>query len=99
MVRSYELEWEAEFTRFKGAIFMFMTTSVPTKRSLGGLNGIAQTIASLSRAFGPAAASALFAMSLEHKWMGGHAIYYVLIALTCGCLIPAAYLPRNSWKH
>ncbi|KAH9935200.1 major facilitator superfamily transporter [Epithele typhae] len=58
-----------------GTVFMYVHSSAPNSRSLGAVNGIAQVLASVARAIGPAASTSLFASSLEHNWLGGNLGY------------------------
>ena len=66
----------------------------PNKRSLGPTNGLTQTLVSIQRTIGPAAATALFAFSLENDVMGANFAYTVLI-LTVG-LSSAVQLPSST---
>jgi hypothetical protein len=77
---------------------MFVSSAAPNKRSLGAMNGLAQTIVSTQRAVGPAAAASLFAFSLQNNVLGGQFAYAVLLALACVGLYVASQLPRNTWK-
>ncbi|KAH9917008.1 MFS general substrate transporter [Fomitopsis serialis] len=81
-----------------GCSFMFVTTSAPNRRSLGATNGVAQVVAALLRAAGPAPATSLFALSLEHNWLGGGAVYAVLMLLSCLLWLVALPLPYESWS-
>ncbi|KAK0636936.1 tetracycline:hydrogen antiporter-like protein [Bombardia bombarda] len=49
---------------------ILLTNSAPTLLSLGTINGVAASTASLSRAFGPAVSGALYAMGLESGYSG-----------------------------
>jgi MFS family permease len=80
------------------SVFMFVSSAAPNKRSLGAMNGLAQTIVSTQRAVGPAAAASLFAFSLQNNVLGGQFAYAVLLALACVGLYVASQLPRNTWK-
>lgn len=82
-----------------GCIFMFVTTAAPNRRSLGTTNGVAQVVAALLRAVGPASATSLFALSLEHNWLGGGAVYVVLILLACVLWLVAIPLPYEPWPR
>ncbi|KAH9009417.1 MFS general substrate transporter [Lactarius deliciosus] len=82
-----------------GAIFMFISSAAPNKRSLGATNGIAQTIVSIQRTVGPAAAASLFAFSLDHNILGGNFAYVVLLAVVGVGLGVAVQLPNNTWIH
>ncbi|KAH7915289.1 MFS general substrate transporter [Hygrophoropsis aurantiaca] len=78
-----------------GCIFMFVTTSAPTKRSLGAINGMGQTCASLARAFGPATATSLFAASKQFNLLGGNAVYVCLALLACTLMHISSRLPER----
>ncbi|KAH9056524.1 MFS general substrate transporter [Lactarius vividus] len=80
------------------SVFMFVSSAAPNKRSLGALNGLAQTVVSTQRAVGPAAATSLFAFSLQNNVLGGQFAYAVLLSFACVGLCMAVQLPRNTWK-
>ncbi|KAH9036970.1 MFS general substrate transporter [Lactarius pseudohatsudake] len=80
------------------SVFMFVSSAAPNKRSLGALNGLAQTVVSTQRAVGPAAAASLFAFSLQNNILGGQFAYAVLLSFACVGLCVAVQLPRNTWK-
>ncbi|KAH9046375.1 MFS general substrate transporter [Lactarius deliciosus] len=80
------------------SVFMFVASAAPNKRSLGALNGLAQTVVSTQRAVGPAAAASLFAFSLQNNVLGGQFAYAVLLSLACVGLCMAVQLPRYTWK-
>ncbi|KAH8985103.1 MFS general substrate transporter [Lactarius akahatsu] len=82
-----------------GAIFMYISSAAPNKRSLGATNGIAQTIVSIQRTVGPAAAASLFAFSLDHNILGGNFAYVMLLAIVGVGLGIAVQLPNNTWVH
>ena len=63
------------------------------------LNGLAQTVASVQRTFGPAAADSLFAFSVTNNILGGNLVYFVLLPAVCIGLWVAAKLPRHVWTH
>ncbi|KAH9855870.1 MFS general substrate transporter [Lenzites betulinus] len=81
-----------------GAIFIFIRFATTDDRLLGATNGVSQVTASVMRAIGPAAATSLFAASLEHGWLGGYAVYLVLVGATCVLFGVSAYLPRDMWE-
>ncbi|KAH9036517.1 MFS general substrate transporter [Lactarius pseudohatsudake] len=81
------------------AIFMYIASAPPNKRSLGATNGIAQTVISIQRTVGPAAATSLFAFSLDHNILGGNFVYIALLAVVCVGVSIAVRLPNNTWKH
>jgi hypothetical protein len=78
---------------------MYVSTAAPNKRSLGATNGLAQTIVSIQRTIGPAAAASLLAFSLEHDVLGGNFVYVMLLAIVFFGLGIAVLLPKNTWSH
>ena len=82
-----------------GCIFMYITSSAPNKSSLGGTNGIGQLVAAFVRAIGPASATSLFAVSLERNWLGGNAVWLILIALSCILWTVSIPLPTETWPR
>ncbi|KAH9164612.1 MFS general substrate transporter [Lactarius sanguifluus] len=80
------------------SVFMFVSSAAPNTRSLGALNGLAQMVVSTQRAVGPAAATSLFAFSLQNNILGGQFAYAVLLSFACVGLCVAVQLPRNTWK-
>lgn len=80
-----------------GAIFIFVSSSAPDSRCLGAVNGVAQFVASVTRAIGPAASTSLFATSLERNWLGGYAVYLILVVFSVGLFFVSISLPRNMW--
>ncbi|KAI0364963.1 MFS general substrate transporter [Pilatotrama ljubarskyi] len=80
-----------------GAIFIFITSSAANSRSLGATNGIAQLIASVTRAVGPVASTSLFAVSLEQNWLGGYGVYPLLIVISLPLCLVSTLLPANAW--
>ncbi|OAX35437.1 MFS general substrate transporter [Rhizopogon vinicolor AM-OR11-026] len=79
-----------------GCILMYITAAAPNKRSLGATNGLAQMTASIVRAFGPAASTSMFAYSLQHKLLGGYAVYVVLVTMSVFSLVLSIKLPENA---
>jgi len=79
--------------------FIYLTASTPNKRSLGSVHGMAQTTASVARTIGPATATSLFAFSLQTQWLGGNAVYLVLITLSCVGVFCVLQLPRRAWTY
>ncbi len=78
---------------------MYISSAAPNKRSLGATNGVAQTMVSIQRTVGPAAAASLFAFSLDNNILGGNLAYVVLLTLVWIGLGVAMQLPKNTWKH
>jgi len=82
-----------------GAVFMYIATAAPDKRSLGATNGIAQMMTSILRTIGLAASASLFAFSLDQNILGGNFTYVVLLGVVWAGLGIAVQLPKNTWKH
>ena len=78
---------------------MYISSATPNKRLLGALNGLAQTVASVQRAVGPAAAGSLFAFSVTNNILGGNFVYVVLLTLVGIGLYFALKLPKHAWTH
>ncbi|KAH9046404.1 hypothetical protein EDB83DRAFT_1541646 [Lactarius deliciosus] len=80
-----------------GAVFMFLSSAPPSKRSLGATNGLAQTVVSIQRTVGPTVAVSL-AYSLQNNDQGGHFAYVVLLSLVGAALRVATQLPRDTCR-
>ncbi|KAF8220945.1 MFS general substrate transporter [Tricholoma matsutake] len=80
-------------------VFMYITASAPSKRSLGAINGLSQTTVSFARAVGPAMSTSLFSLSVEHKILGGYAVYAILFVFSGLALLLAARLPHEMWEE
>ncbi|KAF5327242.1 hypothetical protein D9619_004767 [Psilocybe cf. subviscida] len=80
-----------------GCIFMYVTESAPDRRSLGAVNGLAQTTVSMARAVGPALSTSLFSLSIQHNIMGGYGVYFIMIVFTMLALLLAVQLPEKMW--
>lgn len=91
--------WADGFFLSLGCIFMYITASAPNKHSLGATNGLSQTTVSIARAIGPAMATSLFSISVEHNLLGGYAVYAILIVLTCFAVLLAMRLPETMWEE
>lgn len=78
---------------------MYVSSAAPNKRSLGVTNGIAQTVVSIQRTIGPAAAASLFAFSLDNNILGGNFAYVVFLVAVWVGLGLAVQLPTNTWKY
>ncbi|KAG2739772.1 MFS general substrate transporter [Suillus brevipes Sb2] len=76
-----------------GTLLMIITASAPTKNTLGTINGLAQTSASIARAIGPAFTTSLFAASKEHNLLGGNAVFFILFMLACALRWLGSRLP------
>ncbi|KIK86885.1 hypothetical protein PAXRUDRAFT_14463 [Paxillus rubicundulus Ve08.2h10] len=76
-------------------ILMYITAAAPNKHSLGALNGLAQTTASVVRVIGPASAMSLFAYSIQHNFIAGYGAYFVIILAIIATTPLCAMLPDN----
>jgi len=76
-----------------GCVMMHITSSAPSKRSLGSVNGISQTISATARALGPAIATSIFAASKQYNLLGGNFVYVVMMVLTISLLYLGSWLP------
>ncbi|KIK82134.1 hypothetical protein PAXRUDRAFT_832390 [Paxillus rubicundulus Ve08.2h10] len=79
-------------------VFLYVTASAPNQKALGAVNGLSQTTASIARAIGPALATSMFAYSVEHNLLGGHAVYLVMISITLATAQLGAMLPVEPGK-
>jgi len=60
-----------------------VTEAAPSKALLGSTNGLAQTVASLMRAVGPASSTSLFAFSTERRHiLGGGLVWMILLTIS-----------------
>ena len=78
---------------------MYISSSVPNKRSLGVANGLAGTVVAIQRIAGSVVADWLFAFSLMNNVLSGNFAYVILIILVGVGLCISAQLPRNMWTH
>jgi hypothetical protein len=89
----------AEDSLSKGSVFMFIAAAAPSKRSLGAMTGLAQTVVAIQRTVAPVGAVSLIAFSLANGVLGGNFCYVVLLAVVSVGLCVAAQLPRHMWMH
>ncbi|KAH9027355.1 MFS general substrate transporter [Lactarius hengduanensis] len=82
-----------------GTMYMYVSSAITSKRSLGAAFGLSQVATSVQYALGPAVADWLFAFSLTHNVLGGNFAYIVLVGVACIGLGVASQLPRNTWVH
>ncbi|KAJ7728465.1 major facilitator superfamily domain-containing protein [Mycena metata] len=80
------------------AIFMFLTVAAPAS-SRGTVNGLAQTVVSAAKAFGPALATSLFSLSVEKNLLNGYAVYAILIGISLLALVVGNQLPAEVWEE
>ncbi|KEP46582.1 MFS general substrate transporter, partial [Rhizoctonia solani 123E] len=75
-----------------GCVAIYVNSSAPSKDSLGTLNGVSQTIISIIRAIGPAAATSLFSLSVEKNILGGKFVYALLLGVSCAGVFASRWL-------
>ncbi|KIO21444.1 hypothetical protein M407DRAFT_28965, partial [Tulasnella calospora MUT 4182] len=70
-------------SRFAGMAFsaniIMVRSAAPNQESLGSTFGLAQSVACIARATGPAVASSVFAISVDKNILGGNFVWVVLI--------------------
>lgn len=72
-------------------MFLHINDAAPSRRALGTMNGLAQTVGVSCRIFAPSIASSLFSLSVQHNVLGGTMVYLVLAAIAlCGQLVSLA---------
>ncbi|KAL0056896.1 hypothetical protein AAF712_016489, partial [Marasmius tenuissimus] len=76
------------------ALFILTAENAPN-RTLGSVNGLAQMIASGTRAFTPAFGSSLFALSLQSGILGGYLVDCILLCMTLVGVWCSLRLPRS----
>ncbi|KAJ6518192.1 major facilitator superfamily domain-containing protein [Mycena vitilis] len=83
-----------------GCTQLFIVDSAPTRNSLGGVNGLAQMVASVLRSIAPSVASSLFSLSVSHHLLGGNFVFLILFAIALCGLRASLLLPkklRSGW--
>ncbi|CAE6365194.1 unnamed protein product [Rhizoctonia solani] len=75
---------------------LLVNRAAPSRRSLGTVNGLAQMVASASRAIGPASATSLFAFSIKHNVLGGNLIWIVLSLAAVLGVVAACQIPNDQ---
>lgn len=84
---------------FSGSIFIYMSSSAPSQKSLGAINGLGQTSVAICRAIGPATANSLFALSVKYNICGGYGVYVFLVILAGFIVSLGSCLPKEPWKR
>lgn len=77
------------------AIQLALNDISPSPRVLSTLNAIALTGASCLRAFNPALFNSLFAVGARTQFLGGYAIWILMILIAAGLPLAAQYLPES----
>ncbi|KIJ65124.1 hypothetical protein HYDPIDRAFT_111019 [Hydnomerulius pinastri MD-312] len=81
-----------------GVTPIYINASAPNKASIGATNGFAQTLVSIMRAIGPAAANSAFSISMENNYMGGNLVYYIMAGMVSLGIFVSVLLPRQVWR-
>ncbi|KAG8750810.1 hypothetical protein FRC11_010034 [Ceratobasidium sp. 423] len=74
---------------------LLVTRSAPCKHSRGTVNGLAQMVASASRAVGPAMATSLFAFSVKSNILGGNLVWLVFSLVALMGVVSAYQIPAG----
>ncbi|KAJ7690065.1 major facilitator superfamily domain-containing protein [Mycena rosella] len=74
---------------------IFIVDSAPTPNSLGGVNGLAQMVASTLRSVAPSVAASLFATSVSHHLLGGNFVFFLLCGFSLCGLRASLLLPTK----
>lgn len=77
------------------AIQLALNDVSPNAKVLGTLNSLALTAVSLLRAFAPALFTSLFAVGARTQWLGGYAIWALMVLLAVGFTILAPFMPEK----
>ncbi|KAF9230341.1 MFS general substrate transporter [Melanogaster broomeanus] len=80
------------------SILMFIVAPAPNQRSLGAINGLAQTTASALRAIAPWMATSMFAYSVEYNILGGYGVYLVMVLMTLATTGLGGMLPAEPGR-
>ena len=81
------------------AIQLALNDVSPSPRVLGTLNALALTGSSTLRAFSPALFTSLFALGARTQYLGGHAVWVIMILRAAGLSVAAKYLPEPQKTH
>lgn len=80
-----------------GCAALFVNAAAPTPTSLGATHGLAQTTASINRAIGPAIASSLFSLSVEHNILNGYGVFGLLVLGSLVLVRLGLMYPLEPW--
>ncbi|KAF9453718.1 MFS general substrate transporter [Macrolepiota fuliginosa MF-IS2] len=80
-----------------GCMYMYITSSVPNKHSLGSVNGLAETAGLVAGLIGSMIVNVMFNTWAERGWIGGYSGYYLLCLSVLGGVVLIRTLPKNSW--
>ncbi|KAJ6549461.1 major facilitator superfamily domain-containing protein [Mycena sp. CBHHK59/15] len=74
---------------------IFIVDSAPTPNSLGGVNGLAQMVSSITRSVAPSVAASLFSTSVKLNLLGGNMVYVVLLCAALTGVRTTFLLPKK----
>ncbi|CAK7208349.1 hypothetical protein SBRCBS47491_000062 [Sporothrix bragantina] len=75
------------------AVQLAVNDTAPSPQLLGTLNALALTGVSAIRAFTPALFTSLYAINARTQWLGGYAIWVLMVIIALGYTVAARYLP------
>jgi hypothetical protein len=79
-----------------GCMYIFVSQASPSQAALGKTHGLGQTVAAVMAAIGPATATSLIALSLQHNLFGGLLGYIFLVLMGVLGLCLASLLPAGK---
>jgi hypothetical protein len=77
-------------------MYIFVSQASPSQAALGKTHGLGQTVAAVMAAIGPATATSLIALSLQHNLFGGLLGYIFLVLMGVLGLCLASLLPAGK---
>jgi hypothetical protein len=76
-------------------MFLHINDAAPSRKTLGTMNALAQTVGVSCRIFAPSVASSLFSVSVQHDLLGGTMVYCILeVVAVCGLFV-SLWLPKK----
>ncbi|WWD10081.1 hypothetical protein V865_008214 [Kwoniella europaea PYCC6329] len=79
-------------------LMVLINTASPDKSALGAINGIGTAVGCMARVIGPSLISALFAYSMETRFMNGRAWWIFMVLMSIINLI-VSFLVDNEQEH
>jgi hypothetical protein len=76
-------------------MFLHINDAAPSRKALGTMNGLAQTVGVSCRIFAPTVASSLFSISVQHNLLGGTMVYLILAVIAVFGLLVSLGLPKK----
>ena len=77
-------------------MYIFVSQASPSQAALGKTYGLGQTVSAIVAAVGPATATSLIALSLQHNLFGGLLGYIFLVLMGVLGLCLASLLPAGK---